>query len=106
VVAVSLATGAACGKSGAGTSAGDADAGGDDGGAEASFPEVPRSPSKLALADIVGLSSHPMLGSDAASVAERAFEWSALADLGMHRMRTDFTWASIEPQRGTFVFTD
>ena len=92
----------ACGKhdgASAGPSAGDAC--GDDAG-DAAWPEVARAPSTLALGDIVGISSHPMLGGDAASTAERAFEWSKLAELGVHRMRTDFTWSAIEPQRGVF----
>jgi hypothetical protein len=45
-----------------------------------------------------------MLGTDAASVNERAFEWSSLSALGIHRIRTDFAWASIEPQRGVFDY--
>jgi hypothetical protein len=100
LVAAALASG--CSKSSAQSSS-EADAGGDSG--DAGWPEVPRAPSKLALADLTGLSSHPMLGSDAVSTAERAFEWSKLAELGLHRMRTDFTWATIEPQRGTFDFS-
>ncbi len=64
-----------------------------------------RSPSSLALRDIVGLSSHPALGPSPAAVAERAIEWQAQAQLGIHRMRTDFRFASIEPQQGVFDFS-
>ncbi len=75
-----------------------------DGGADAAAV-APRSPSTRALRDIVGISAHPWLGGDAASRAERAFEWSALATLGIHRMRTDFRFGVIEPARGTFDFS-
>jgi polysaccharide biosynthesis protein PslG len=97
-----LALAAGCGH-GSSATAPPADAGADDGG-DSSFPEAPRAPSTLALADIVGLSTHIQLGGDAASVAERAFEWSKLAELGAHRLRADFTWATIEPSRGSFDF--
>jgi hypothetical protein len=105
-----VALAAACGK-GTSSSAAPAGAGddsgatGDDGG-DGARPEKPRAPSALALRDIVGVSSHPMLGSDPTSTAERAFEWSKLAELGIHRMRTDFTWSAIEPQRGAFAWAD
>ena len=96
---------AACGqRSRAGAGPADAGDAGDDAG-DGGWPEQARSPSTLALRDIVGLSSHPALGSDAASSAERAFEWSKLAELGAHRLRADFTWATIEPARGTFDWT-
>jgi len=72
----------------------------DEAGADAS-----RAPSTVALRDLVGLSDHPALGTDVASVNERAFEWSKLAELGVHRLRTDFDWSQIEAQKGTFVFT-
>ncbi len=62
-------------------------------------------PSALPLRDIVGLSSHPALGPGADAVAERALEWKALATLGIHRMRTDFRFRTIEPQKGGFDFT-
>jgi hypothetical protein len=88
-----------CGKGPTGSSAGDA---GDD---AAGMTESPRAPSALALRDIVGLSTHPKLDADAVSAAERGFEWSELAKLGVHRMRTDFTWSTIEPQRGVFDWT-
>jgi len=102
VAAVALA--GACGKQASSSAAPPgADAGGDDAG-DAGWPEVPRAPSTLALADVVGLSTHIALGSDPTSTAERAFEWSKLAELGVHRLRTDFTWSTIEPQRGTFVW--
>ncbi len=108
-----LALGAACHGAG-GSAAADAgpastDAGpeldAEDAGDDGSFPESPRAPSSLALSDLVGLSSHPMLGSDPVSTSERAFEWAALAALGIHRMRTDFTWSVIEPARGSFQWT-
>ena len=111
VGAAAVALGGACGK-GTSSSASPGDGGSDDGGAgeddggDGGRPESPRAPSPLALGDIVGVSSHPMLGSDAVSAAERAFEWSKLAELGVHRMRTDFTWSAIEPQKGTFAWAD
>jgi hypothetical protein len=76
-----------------------------DGTADGALPEAPRTPSKLALNDIVGLSSHPQLGSDAGATAERAFEWARLAELGLHRLRTDFPWATVEPARGQWDFS-
>lgn len=98
-----LALVGACGH-GSSATAPPADAGSEE-AADGGIAEVPRAPSALALADIVGLSTHIQLGSDAASVAERAFEWSKLAELGVHRLRADFTWAAIEPARGSFVWT-
>ena len=102
-ILASLALAAACGH-GSSATAPPADSGTDDAG-DGGITEVPRTPSTLALADIVGLSSHIQLGSDAASLAERAFEWSKLAELGVHRMRADFTWSTIEPSRGSFDFS-
>ena len=102
-ILASLALAAACGH-GSSATAPPADSGTEDAG-DGGIAEVPRAPSALALADIVGLSSHIQLGSDAASVAERAFEWSKLAELGVHRMRADFTWSTIEPSRGSFDFS-
>lgn len=99
MAAAVLALAGACGKS-----SGAPPPAGDDGG-DGGFPEKPRPASTLALRDIVGLSDHPSLGADAASTAERAFEWAALAQLGVHRLRTDFRWAAIEPQRGAFDWT-
>lgn len=64
-----------------------------------------RTPSTVALRHIVGISSHPWLGADPAAIAERAFEWNAQAQLGIHRMRTDFRFASLEPQQGLFDFS-
>jgi hypothetical protein len=102
-VLASLALAAGCGH-GSSATAPPADSGADDAG-DGGGTEVPRAPSTLALADIAGLSSHIQLGSDAASIAERAFEWSKLAELGVHRMRADFTWSTIEPSRGSFDFS-
>jgi hypothetical protein len=102
-ILASLALAAGCGH-GSSATAPPADSGGEDAG-DGGIPEVPRAPSALALADIVGLSTHIQLGSDAASLAERAFEWSKLAELGVHRMRADFTWSAIEPSRGSFDFS-
>jgi hypothetical protein len=99
----SLAVAAGCGH-GSSATAPSADGGGD-GRGDGGTAEVPRHPSLLVLSDIVGLSTHIALGNDAASVAERAFEWSKLAELGVHRLRTDFTWSAIEPQRGSFDFS-
>ncbi len=73
--------------------------------ADLSAPYTPNKPSTLALRDIVGLSSHPSLGADAAAIAERAFEWKALHRLGIHRMRTDFGQDPLEPERGQFDFS-
>lgn len=98
-----LALAGGCGH-GSSASGPPADAGGGETG-DGGFAEVPRAPSTLALGDIVGLSTHIQLGSDAASVAERAFEWTKLAELGVHRLRTDFTWSVIEPSRGSFDFS-
>jgi hypothetical protein len=118
VLALQVAAAAACGKGAGQQGSGDAGTDSPDGSTADATPTSdapdseggialsPRSPSKLALRDIVGLSSHPRLGADATSTAERAFEWARLADLGIHRMRTDFTWSSLEPQRGTFVWSD
>lgn len=112
LVLAALVLAGACSKGGS-SSAVPGDGGGDDGGAAGDDggdggyggrPEKPRGPSALALRDIVGLSSHPMIGGDATSAAERAFEWAKLAELGVHRMRADFTWSAIEPQRGTFAW--
>ncbi len=94
---------AACGKS-SGAPAAPVDAGVED-ASDGGLPESPRPPSKLALRDVVGLSSHPMLGSDAVSTAERTFEWARLAELGLHRMRTDVTWATVEPSQGAWDFS-
>jgi len=102
-ILASLALAAGCGH-GSSATAGPGDGGGDDAG-DGGIVEVPRRPSNLTLKQIVGLSSHPRLGSDAAAVAERAFEWSKMAELGIQEMRTDFTWATIEPQRGSFDFS-
>jgi hypothetical protein len=66
---------------------------------------VPRPPSSYALRDIVGVSTHTRIGSDPAALSERAFEWARLQELGVHRIRTDFTWATIEPTRGNFDFS-
>jgi len=104
-----LALATACGKS-PGASATAADSGGDasatgDADVDGGVPEAPRPPSTLVLRDIVGLSSHPRLGTDPTSTSERAFEWARMTELGIHRMRTDFTWATIEPQRGTFDYS-
>jgi hypothetical protein len=112
--ALTLATVAlagACSKGGS-SSATPGDAGADDGGVagddggDGGRPEMPRGPSALALRDVVGISSHPVIGAGATAAAERAFEWTKLAELGIHRMRVDFTWSAIEPQRGTFAWTD
>ncbi len=64
-----------------------------------------RSPSTVALQDIVGLSSHPALGADPGAVAERVFEWKAMKQLGIHRVRTDFRFATVEPQPGVWDFS-
>jgi hypothetical protein len=104
--ATALAT--ACGDgSNAASAPTDAGVGAMDGGdgEDGDIAEAPRAPSSLALRDIVGLSTHIRGESDPVSVAERAFEWSKLAELGIHRLRTDFTWAAIEPQRGSFDFS-
>jgi hypothetical protein len=95
-----LALAGACGHGSSSAPPPTGDDGGD--GGDGGFPEKPRPPSTLALRDIVGLSDHPGLGGDPGSTAERAFEWAALAQLGVHRLRTDFRWAAIEPQRGAF----
>jgi hypothetical protein len=80
-----------------------ADAAGD--ATDGSIVPLPRAPSTFALRDVVGVSTHTWLGSDEASVNERSFEWARLKELGVHRIRTDFTWATIEPARGTFDFS-
>ena len=102
-ILASLALAAGCGH-GSSATAPPGDAGAEEAG-DGGIAEAPRAPSTLALADVVGLSTHIQLGSDAASVAERAFEWSKLAELGVHRLRTDFTWAAIEPSRGSFDYS-
>jgi hypothetical protein len=96
---------AACGTSHAAVGAGGdgGDAAGD--ASDGAVVLVPRAPSSSALRDVVGVSTHTRLGSDEASVNERAFEWAKLQELGVHRIRTDFTWATIEPTRGTFDFS-
>jgi hypothetical protein len=103
--ALLLAALAACGASHADASPNDggADAAGD--GSDGAAVPVPRAPSSFALRDVVGVSTHTRLGSAEASVNERAFEWARLKELGVHRIRTDFTWATIEPARGTFDFS-
>ncbi len=68
-------------------------------------PPVARAPSALALQDIVGLSSHPALGAEPAAVKERAFEWNAMKQLGIHRLRTDFRFSAIEPQPAVWDFS-
>jgi hypothetical protein len=72
---------------------------------DGALPLAPRSPSKRALDDLVGLSSHPQQGASAAAHAEREFEFARLTEMGLHRMRTDFTWADIEPARGQWDFS-
>jgi hypothetical protein len=96
---------AACGGSHAVPSAnsdgGDAAADASDG----AIVPLPRAPSRSALRDVVGLSTHTRLGTDGPSVNERAFEWARLQKLGVHRIRTDLTWSTIEPTRGALDFS-
>ncbi len=96
----------ACSKSSAAPGPGDAEASVDasDAGLDG-WPLEPRAPSTLALHDIVGIAGNPPHGTDPASVNQRAFFWSKLAEAGIHRVRGDFTWSDIEPTRGTFDFS-
>jgi hypothetical protein len=94
----------ACASPASGSSRGEgADAAAD--GSDGALVPVTRAPSSLALRDVVGVSTHTRVGSDEAAVKERAFEWAKLEELGVHRIRTDFTWATVEPARGTFDFS-
>jgi hypothetical protein len=55
---------------------------------------------------MVGISTHLERGNSAEDVARRAFEVEQWAELGIGLVRADFRWASIEPEKGTFDFSE
>jgi len=57
------------------------------------------------LASRLGVSSHLEWGDSAEASAYRQFEAGSWEDLGIAMIRTDFTWARIEPARGQFDFS-
>ncbi len=68
-------------------------------------PTVTLPPSSRTLSDLVGISGFLRGGSDAASVAQRRYVYRKLHQIGIHRLRCDFTWSEIEPSRGVYDFS-
>ena len=66
-------------------------------------PELQLPPSSRSLADLIGIASHPgdlPVDDSPAAAARREFYFRKLGELGIHRLRRDFRWYDIEPERG------
>jgi hypothetical protein len=111
-----FAASAACGSQKRATSgdAGTTDAG-TDGAADQSAPPpwlkdaglVTRTAVEKPLRELCGIASNPgdlPLANDPLSRGMRAGYFAAANDLGLARIRRDFTWSQIEPMEGTFEF--
>lgn len=70
-------------------------------------PATGRAPVAQPLAALCGIATGGIpLGGDAASAAARGAYLDTMAQLGVSRLRRDFTWSSIEPQRGQWQWDE
>ncbi len=71
----------------------------------AAFPALPAPDDGSPVAERLGVSMGVAWGADPDAVASRVAAFAKLHELGIHRVRTDFTWHSIEREKGVFDYS-